>query len=612
MEEEDKKIERKFLTFCKYCVFPARKHVTISYIRSQFKLWAGLDSLKSLQSPQTISLLKHHFETESKIAVITRKKAYVKITLVYPEVLSLQQCVVKKLIETPSIWIKMWLSPQVWSLPIHLRHWLLVCGIQLAPQLFFETLWSIDNKPVWDTSSTEPLKKSKKRKAFEGENETISINEAENLLANLKKLFSTTTPSATRLRSLPVQMKKKSSILEQMEKHWEPTLAKIFGSLQKFLMHITRTKSGSAGLAELIEAGCVTKEVAEAMKRAVTADVVSEWRDKVQELQNKKLVLAVNSTHISQSGYESLASWLRLQPVGLPTCSPIQDLHDLPLSLQFEEFPSIVARTIQEKFITGWAVTWESNDWIESMVVHNPDAVGFLLDPKQLKNRGWWLRKLYDLHNASFQTPERLQCLQDVAEVNQNKKRAEWDGFVSRHPEWQDVPDASYVAFRWFKELNPRKRRRSEKVDDIKSVALPPFSTVQKETRKLLIGQLCANKRYKNAASGAALADKFSKGYIPIGCVGRNTLQGSQNLYSSRILSLSTAIIWLTTLAVKGGLLSLKESPQLICSMECGVMVLVVLDIHYLQPLPFLFGIPHSVLPLNSVGLMCYEWFLFF
>ncbi|KAL6047172.1 hypothetical protein QOT17_021766 [Balamuthia mandrillaris] len=323
-----------------------------------------------------------------------------------------------------------------------------------------------------------------------------------------------------------------------MEKFWEPTLSKCFGSPELFLFFFVHSEKGSAALTKLVEDGDVTKEVALAMKHAAV-DAVREWRDKVQVLQNKKLVLAINSTHISRSGYESLASSLRLESKDSPTCVSIQHLHDLPLALQLEELPGIVAATVHKRFETGWNVTWTTDEWIESMISSDcVAAIHFLLNPKHHKNKGWWLRKLYDLHNASFKTSNRLQCLQDLPQCTQVKKKKEkekreWGQFVSIHVEWQDVKDASYVAYRWYQELHPRKRRRKRKVDNVDVVALPPIATLKEEEEKLLIGQRCADKPYQNAASGAILADLFATGYVPIGSVSRDNLQGSQSLYSN-------------------------------------------------------------------------------
>ncbi|KAL6067004.1 hypothetical protein QOT17_009210 [Balamuthia mandrillaris] len=155
--------------------------VKISYIRSQFKIWARLETLKGLSTRKTVTLLRQHLPTKVKI---TNVQACIQVTLVYPQVLSLQQCIVKTLTEKPSIWFDMWLSCDVWSLPVHLRHWLLVEGICLAPQLHDETLWCIDNKPVWNTSS--PPKPQKKRKVLHSDKETISLEEAKGALESLK------------------------------------------------------------------------------------------------------------------------------------------------------------------------------------------------------------------------------------------------------------------------------------------------------------------------------------------------------------------------------------------------------------------------------------------
>ncbi|KAL6079270.1 DLAT [Balamuthia mandrillaris] len=329
-------MESTFYDFCKYCITPASMEVKISYIRSQFKIWA--------QGPfgnfeGTVNEKNCHPVTTT----LSNKSEDHKYTSLFD----------------------MWLGCDVWSLPVHLRRWLLVEGICLAPQLHDETLWCIDNKPVWNTSS--PPKPQKKRKVLHSDKETISLEEAKGLLQNLQSVFALMTKNASQLRLLPVQLKKRASIAQQMEKFWEPTLSKCFGSPELFLFFFVHSEKGSAALTKLVEDGDVTKEVALAMKHAAV-DAVREWRDKVQVLQNKKLVLAINSTHISRSGYESLASSLRLESKDSPTCVSIQHLHDLPLALQLEELPGIVAATVHKRFETGWNVTWTTDEWIESMI----------------------------------------------------------------------------------------------------------------------------------------------------------------------------------------------------------------------------------------------------
>ncbi|KAL6040351.1 hypothetical protein QOT17_025430 [Balamuthia mandrillaris] len=61
-----------------------------------------------------------------------------------------------------------------------------------------------------------------------------------------------------------------------------------------------------------------------------------------------------------------LASSLQLESKDSPTCVSSQDLHDLPLALQLEELPGIVATTVHEMFETGCNVNWTTDEWIEN------------------------------------------------------------------------------------------------------------------------------------------------------------------------------------------------------------------------------------------------------
>ncbi|KAL6071516.1 hypothetical protein QOT17_006241 [Balamuthia mandrillaris] len=60
-------MESTFYDFCKYCITPASMEVKISYIRSQFKIWARLETLKGLSTRKTVTLLRQHFPTKVKI-----------------------------------------------------------------------------------------------------------------------------------------------------------------------------------------------------------------------------------------------------------------------------------------------------------------------------------------------------------------------------------------------------------------------------------------------------------------------------------------------------------------------------------------------------------------
>lgn len=72
-------------------------------------------------------------------------------------------------------------------------------------------------------------------------------------------LVATGNRAASRLRSLPVEMKEDKAVLNQLENHWVPMLILFFGSLERFLLLLPRFDKGRQALEAVIQSGSIDK-----------------------------------------------------------------------------------------------------------------------------------------------------------------------------------------------------------------------------------------------------------------------------------------------------------------------------------------------------------------
>lgn len=189
----------------------------------------------------------------------------------------------------------------------------------------------------------------------------------------------------------------------------------------------------------------------------------------------------------------------------------------------------------------------------------------FMNDGKRKQKVPGWLKRLYYQASLVYRKKEHLEALEGIdSQITQAKKPEEkWKAFTSSNTQlWADIPDAPFVAFIWWlNELKPRiVRRKIIRIDDIPISALPSLSWAKNKLRAFAIGQWNSSSPYEGLMPFHLLAELFLGKHYPIGKIYKTRLHKDSNVfYSGRILSLQTALTWLTSQAIKHNLLKIPQ-----------------------------------------------------
>lgn len=123
------------------------------------------------------------------------------------------------------------------------------------------------------------------------------------------------------------------------------------------------------------------------------------------------------------------------------------------------------------------------------------------------------LRKLYETAHDHWRTEERLDMLRSFSPSADTKQRDVWERFVGQHPLWREVPDPSYLAYRWWKRfVKPEIHRRHLMIDSVPVSGPTSLSKAKKQCKLYAIGQWKQGDEYQGMMGGSLLADRFVEG----------------------------------------------------------------------------------------------------
>lgn len=175
---------------------------------------------------------------------------------------------------------------------------------------------------------------------------------------------------------------------------------------------------------------------------------------------------------------------------------------------------------------------------------------------------GTHLRSLYLAAQVGYKTEQRKQALeQKPCFVSSGNNRKEWERFVKGSKDWEGVPDAAFFAFLWWKrEIRERKMSKRRKVMGLPLPGFPSLKVAKQETRKLAVGQWSGGDRLdENVLPISKQAELFANGHFPIGKIWVTHGEGEKaTRYAGRVISLSSALVWLTVNAERKKLFALK------------------------------------------------------
>lgn len=239
------------------------------------------------------------------------------------------------------------------------------------------------------------------------------------------------------------------------------------------------------------------------------------------------------------------------------------------------------------------------------------------MEDKSIKKSGTWLRKVYDRGLKRFKTDQLLKLLKDADDrleeirADRNQQR-NWIAFTNENTAWNEIPDNSYIASRWWRRyVHPRKRAHIPRIADVPVPIPATLERAKQELRQRSIGQWNRSSGFfpPEGISGARLANAFEKGSFPIGkIVNTQTVEDSGIVYSSRCIDIQTGLTWLTVQAVLSDVLKEQVSlflflmfrfltlnyisfrMKLTLNLLYGLMGLLVWLIQFLSLYFFLFG----------------------
>jgi hypothetical protein len=175
---------------------------------------------------------------------------------------------------------------------------------------------------------------------------------------------------------------------------------------------------------------------------------------------------------------------------------------------------------------------------------------------------GTHLRSLYLAAQAANKTEQRKRALeQKPCFVSTGNNRKEWETFVKGSKDWEEVPDAAFFAFLWWKrEIREKKISKRRKVMGVPLPGFPSLKVAKQETRKRAVGQWNYHDRLdQNMLPINKQAELFANGHFPIGKIWVTHGEGEKPThYAGRVVSLSSALVWLTVNAERKKLLTLK------------------------------------------------------
>jgi hypothetical protein len=135
-------------------------------------------------------------------------------------------------------------------------------------------------------------------------------------------------------------------------------------------------------------------------------------------------------------------------------------------------------------------------------------------------------------------------------------KQQGWEELVNNNS-WTGVPDAAFFAFLWWKrEIRGKQKTKRRTVLDVKIPGIPSLKVAKNETRQRAFGQWKKDDDLSSTALPLGKqAELFASGHFPIGKIWLTKSEGTQATgYSSRVVSLSTALTWLIVQAEKNNL----------------------------------------------------------
>jgi hypothetical protein len=128
-----------------------------------------------------------------------------------------------------------------------------------------------------------------------------------------------------------------------------------------------------------------------------------------------------------------------------------------------------------------------------------------------------YLRWIYEQVHVEWCTERRLNDLREaenrLSDQNTKAKKV-WEKFVAESTSWQEVPDASYMAFRWWQRfIHPKTRRTHQMVDGIPITGPASLSKTKRCLKDKAVGQWKRTGEYQHMMGSSLLADRFAAGY---------------------------------------------------------------------------------------------------
>lgn len=406
-------------------------------------------------------------------------------------------------------------------------------------------------------------------------------------LDKVKQFLSISSTSQRLIKKLPMDLQP-SAISKQLDNHWIPALEMCFGSLESFIFHLSKTKAGKIGLENLLQSGTIDKGLEEAITDEMKTVIIRDWRDDVQQQYNKVGIQVLKGGQTSKAAYKQIRLTTVLESKTDAKERVSEEKSDyvwniIPKALSdISKLTEKLTKTVEESG-GGWAIeNWSSPTWINSWLPTPTDketqrAIDWIRERLQNTDRqlgthfiSMYVKNFEHLRTGVIMDHLKTQ-LPNIARWRSRKNPSVWQAFVQNHSSvWQNIPDSSFLAYKWMKMFVDKQIRRGfKRVSGIPMPGLQPEDAVEKEVKNKAIGIWATGEPYQHLLPPNKTADLFAKGYYPIGkpfetTVDARTVSGktveTNKKYKGRWVNLHHCLIYLLTIALAHGLIFIPPS----------------------------------------------------